>query len=185
VHEGAGQIPELATLEFLRGCQRQPVAKCDVAGRLEISEPLKTEVQDVPSQLHSSGIILLRAKHYACHHLVPAYRIRHGGHAHASYLGMLKQHTLDLHGGYILAAAPDDVLLTVNKVEIAIFIGLNDITRMKVSAFPGLGAGLGILQITAEESEARCALCPPDQQLPRLACCSVIALVIDDAVFDT
>src|ERR1700738_815233 len=75
-----GEVFELATLYLLGWCEGQPITESQVARRLEIRKPGQAEIHNIPGECGPRGGAWHRSGHYACHHLVPAYVVRNGGH---------------------------------------------------------------------------------------------------------
>src|SRR6185312_7600224 len=130
-------------------------AEADVAGCLEVRQPLETERDDLPGKRGAVSLTQRLARHDARHHFIPPHVIGDRRDTHGSDPGMLQQYALDLHRGDVLAAAANDVLLPVDEVEIPLGIDVNDIPRMKVAARPRGRRCRLVLEILTEKAEAR------------------------------
>ena len=94
-------------------------------------------------------------QHNAGQHLFFADLIGRGQHRYLVHLGVGQQHGLHLGSRNVLARAADDVLAPVHKVQQTIRILQHHIAGVEPAAFPGLGGGLGVVQVLAEKMLAR------------------------------
>ena len=172
---------ELAALDLLRRRQRQRVDERHVARRLEVRQLRERVLDQCAGELGAFGRWQRLPRHDAGQHLVAAHRVGRGRHRRCLHQRMLIQHALDLDRRDVFAAAPDDVLLAVDEVQVACVVGAHDVAGVEPAAGPGLFGGRFVFQVAAEETASRIGAAGAHPQLAGHAGVDVGACVIHQA----
>ena len=90
-----------------------------------------------------------------CENLFAAQRIGRGDDGDLLHRRVLLQNALDLDGADVLAGAADDVLLAVDEMERTVSAAPHHVAGVEPAAGPGFRRRLRVLEIGAEEAEAR------------------------------
>lgn len=108
-------------------------------------------------------------QHHAGQHLFFAHLVGQGHHRRVGDPGVGEQQGLDLGGGDVFARAADDVLAAVHEMEHAIGAPAHDVAGVEPAAAPGLGRGLRVVEVAAEEVPPGRGFGVADHQLARRA----------------
>src|SRR5690606_17661536 len=86
--------------------------------------------------------------------------------------------------GNVFATAPNDVLLAIHEMQIALSVAPNDVAGVEPAIFPGFVSGLGVFKIAGKETEAGIVSGVAYQQFALLIRAHRFACIIDDAHLD-
>jgi hypothetical protein len=159
---GAGRKDQ-ALLDLLRAGARQRVDEDDPARQLVIGELVLRRGEDRLGGVEARTPAI--RQHHAGHHLLVAQRVGHGEHRDLLHLGVIDERVLDLGGGDVLAGASDDVLPALDEMEHAVGLLGDDVAGVEPPAAPGLRRRRLVLEIAAEEAEARIVAGPAHDEL--------------------
>src|SRR5690606_35945617 len=175
---------ELASLNLVGGCQGKRVYKSHVSGYLEVRKLGQAPRDDVTREPLHVGRFGLGIAYQAGQHFVPPYGVGNGGYSRRLDGRVLQKRTFDFDGGNGFATAPNDVLLAIHEMQIALSVAPNDVAGVEPAIFPGFVSGLWLFKIAGKETEAGIVSGVAYQQFALVIRAHRFACIIDDAHLD-